>query len=271
MSLINNEADSAITPTKKSSADTVTTSSTANHNTPSPAPNHFQCTLSSPWTEWIAPNQKGNFMTALCIDELNGWLLCGQTSGTLNAWKIPTAPYTASEKEGSPSSNSSDNGGRRVFECRNLLKSEEDGVRAIFVSESRICCLIGYRRLCCFVDYDPLSVVRRKLGLEELFVYSPFTSPHMFYSTQCAQGGGDENQILFIFCRSFGGALRVDLSTQKMEMVPIENTNKLPPKGNVLNANQHFVIWTTAHSASNFYVDPKNEHKNEPPKPPAVR
>ena len=236
------------------------------NQSPSPPSSHFQCTLSSPWTEWIAPNQKGNFMTALCIDELNGWLLCGQTSGTLNAWKIPTAPSNTSEAARKREDHKAK---RRVFECRNLLKSEEDGVRAIFVSDSNICCLIGYRRLCCLVDYDPLSAVRRSLGMEDLFVYSPFTSPHMFYSTQCAQEG-ESGRMLYIFCRSFGGALKVDLSTHKMEMVPIGNDNKLKPKANVLNANQHFVVWQTVHSPTNFYVDPANQHKNAPSKQTVV-
>eukprot|EP01084_Bolivina_argentea_P206393 352408_1 len=50
----------------------------------------FKCTLgASRYIECIAPNQKGNFIISLCIDELNGWILAGQCSGTLNAWKIP--------------------------------------------------------------------------------------------------------------------------------------------------------------------------------------
>ena len=153
------------------------------------------------------------------------------------------------------------------------MKSEEDGIRAIFVGEAAskkqtaICCLVGYRRLCCFVDYDPLSAVRRKLGMEELFVYSPFTSPHLFYSAQCLDDGG---RSVFVFCRNFGGALIVDLHSQKMEMVPIATANKLPSKANVLAANRHFVVWQTAHSPANFYVDPANQHRNAPPKTHSV-
>jgi len=198
-------------------------------------------------------------MTALCIDELNGWLLCGQTSGTLNAWKLPTAPRSDSEAEGRWRS-------RRVFECRNLLESEEDGIRAIFVAQSAVCCVVGYRRMCCFRDYDPLSAVRRNLGMEELFVFSPFTSPHLFYSTQSADDGG---RFLFVFCRGFGGALRIDLEAQSTEMLPIAVHNKLPSKANVLGANRHFVVWQTAKSPSNFYQEEAQKHRNKPAKAPA--
>eukprot|EP01083_Nonionella_stella_P132524 402944_1 len=131
MSLINNAAETtaASSPKSKSSQNEFQINPLDN-NIPNPTDDlhqqsitpttskpyistEFKCTLSSPYIECIAPNQKGNFITSICIDELNGWLLSGQCSGTLNAWKIPTL------------SNNKNNKNTKIYECRNLMQCEE--------------------------------------------------------------------------------------------------------------------------------------------------
>eukprot|EP00485_Elphidium_margaritaceum_P000242 CAMPEP_0202695264 /NCGR_PEP_ID=MMETSP1385-20130828/8901_1 /ASSEMBLY_ACC=CAM_ASM_000861 /TAXON_ID=933848 /ORGANISM="Elphidium margaritaceum" /LENGTH=581 /DNA_ID=CAMNT_0049351263 /DNA_START=79 /DNA_END=1824 /DNA_ORIENTATION=- len=220
--------------------------------------NEFTPTLKHAYIECIAPNQKGNFNTAICIDELNGWLIAGQTSGTLNAWKIPADLSSLVLQRRRANHNSKLK--QHVFECRNLMPYEEDGIRHIHATHNHIICMVGYRRLCVFSDYDEASVVKKKLGVEDVFTYSPFTSPHMFYSTQY-------EQMVYIFCRSFAMAMKVNLNTEKKEIIKAASDNKLAVQTSVLTANRNFIIWQSVHTKDGFWVKPENAHKNKRKRP----
>ncbi|ETO32704.1 hypothetical protein RFI_04414 [Reticulomyxa filosa] len=49
----------------------------------------FQPQLQSPLVYQIAPTPKGNCVSCFDVDEKHGWLISGQMSGTINAWKLP--------------------------------------------------------------------------------------------------------------------------------------------------------------------------------------
>ena len=69
----------------------------------------FELTVRTPIIHWIAPNQKGNFITCLAIDDENGFCIAGQCSGTINCWKIPTIIQNNTSNNNNSNNNNASN------------------------------------------------------------------------------------------------------------------------------------------------------------------